>query len=369
MAFQYEVCQLRQTGYNASANNSGGQKACQLSFTQVFLVKITDPSNPDFNPSMVSDVHAAYAAGIPIVNYNTWYDAGANIGMPLAVCQSKTVKRMDANASVFEVTCTFKTEAGKQGQSEEVVDGDDPEPEPPPASVDDISPIVTRSVIGRDIVLHEAPAYGYDDLPVFADGNNKAIPIQTKYLPCTEVDPDTGDFLELKNEINQPITRKQPLLQLTVTIFEDTFSDANLLERCFKVNTGPFRGFQAGSTMITAINAVKQSVQMAAGKQDKYRVTYNMLVDTYTVTFGGTPLFVGHSAAVPMIGKFFRKDKDDGTMKVKQFAQKMAGLGAVGLVLIDGQPAQNQMGEVPYIRYDTVAEIDFNNFLPNSVTN
>lgn len=341
-----------------------------MSFTQVFLVKITDPSDSDFNPSKVSDVHAAYATGIPIVNYNTWYDAGSNIGMPLAVCQSKTVKRMDANATVFEVTCTFKTEAGKQGQAEEVQDGDDPQPEPPPADVTDISPVVTRSVVGRDIVLHDAPAYGYDDLPVFNDViGGGALPIQTKYLPCTEVDPATQDFFELKNEINQPVTRKQAMLQLTVTVFEDTFTDANLLDRCYRVNTQPFRGFQAGSTMITAINAVKQSVQMAAGKQDKYRVTYNMLVDTYSVTYQGVNLFVGHNTAVPMVGKFFRKVKDDGSFKAKQFAQRGAGLGAVGLVLLDGTPAPDQMGRVPYLRFDTVQEANFNNFLPNSVTN
>ncbi len=369
MALQYEVCQLRQTGYNAAANNSGGQKACQLSFSQTFLVKITDPSDPNFNPSKVSDVHAAYATGIPIVNYHSWYDAGSNIGMPMAVCKSKSVKRMDANASVFEVTCKFETEAGKQGQSQEA-DGDNPEPEEPPTDVTDISPVVTRSVVGRDIVLHEAPAYGYDDEPVFeiVAGSGVATPIQTKYLPCTEIDPDTGNLLDIRNEINQPITRKQAMLQLTVTVFEDTFTDANLLERCFKVNFGTFRGFPAGSTMITAINAVKQSVQMAGGQAEKYRVTYNMLVDTYSVEYEGDTLFVGHSAAVPMIGKFFSKDVG-GDLKVKQFAQKGAGLGAVGLVLLDGTKASDQMGQVPYIRYNTVEDLDFSSFLPNSVIN
>lgn len=369
MAFQYEVCQLRTTGYGANANNSGGQKACQLSFTQVFLVKITDPSDQDFNPSKVSDVHAAYAPGIPIVNYHSWYDAGANIGMPLALCQSKTVKRKDANATVFEVSCKFQTEAGKQGQSQEVQEnGGQPEPEPPPTNVSDIDPIVTRSVVGRDIVLHEAPAYGYNDQPVFDNLNGGALSIQTKYLPCTGLDED-GEEIDLKNEINQPITRKQPMLQITVTQFEDTFTDANLLERCYKVNTQVFRGFPKKSAMITAINAVEQVVQMADGPALKYRVTYNILIDTYTVTFNGDSLFVGHAAAVPMIGKFFQKANDQGKTKVKQFAQKKSGLGAVGIVLIDGTPAENQMGTVPYIRYDNVAEIDFGNFLEDSVVN
>lgn len=371
MALQYEVCQLRSTGYGASANNSGGQKSCQISFTQTFLVKITDPADPDFNGSKVSDVHAAYASGIPIVNYHSWYDPGSNIGMPLAVCKSKKVKRMDANASVFEVECTFQTEAGKQGKEQEVENGNAPAPETPPTDVTDISPVVTRSVVGRDIVLHEAPAYGYDNKPVFGPEAGPAESIQTKYLPCTHFNPDTLNYLDIKNEINQPITRKQSMLQLTVTLFEDTFTDQNLLERCFKVNTETFRGFQPGSTMITAVNAVKQSVQMAAGQQEKYRVTYNMLIDTYTVTYNDGDLFVGHSAAVPMIGKFFRKDVVGGgiTRKIKQFAQKGSGLGAVGIVELDGLPASNQMGEIPYIRYDTVEEADFSTFLPNSVIN
>ncbi len=369
MAFEYEVCQLRATGYGASANNSGGQKACQLTFTQVYLVRITDPSDPNFNPSKVSDVHAAYAPGIPIVNYHSWYDAGANIGMPLALCNSKTVKRKEANGAVFEVTCKFQTEAGKQGQSQEVEEQSGAtEPEPPPTNVTNIKPVVTRSVVGRDIVLHEAPAYGYDNQPVFSAAGGAALSIQTKYLPCTGIDED-GNEIDIKNEINQPITRKQPMLQLTVTQFEDSFTDANLLDRCFKVNTQPFRGFQAGSAMITAINSVQQVVQMAGGPSLKYRVTYNILIDTYTVTFGGNSLFVGHSAAVPMIGKFFAKYEEDQFQKVKQFAQKKSGLGAVGIVLLDGSPAENQMGTVPYIRYDSVAEINFGNFLQNSVVN
>jgi len=331
------------------------------------LVKITDPADSNFGPWKVTDAHAAYAPGIPMVNYHSWYDPDANIGMPLAVCNSKNVKRKEQNGTIFEVTCRFQTEPGKQGQSQEVEnDPDNPEPEEPPASVSDIDPIVTRSVVGRDIVLHEAPAYGYDNNPVFETVPGVADVITTRYLPCTAL--ENGQLVEIKNEINQPITRKQPMLQLTVTQFEDTFTDANLLERCYKVNTQTFRGFQAGAAMITSINSVAQSIQMANGPEEKYRVTYNILVDTYSVTFEGNTLFVGHSQAVPMIGKFFIKD-NNGVKKVKQFAQKGSGLGSVGLVQIDGTPADEQLKTVPYIRYDTVEEIDFGTFLEDSVIN
>jgi hypothetical protein len=382
MALNYEVCQLRATGYSATSNNSGGQKSCQVGFTQEYLVKVTDPADPNFKGGDVSDIQAAFAPGIPIVNYHCWYDAVSGLSSPMAVCNSKSVKRMEANSAVFKVSCTFKTESGKQGpQQEAEIDETTEEPieETPPETVDDIAPVVTRSVIAREIVLHEAPAYSYDGSAISEIGaTGVSAPVQTKYLPCTFDDPDTGNPIEIKNEINQPITRKQPLLQLTVTQFEDDFSDNALLERCYKVNTFPFRGFQGDSAMITNISAVKQNIAMIELDEggsaveprnivqvDKYRVTYTILIDEYSVEYDGNSLFVGHSTAVPMIGKFFK----NASNKIKQFAQKGSGLGAVGLVLIDGTKAPSQMGEVPYVRYSTVDAINFSSFLQDSVIN
>lgn len=356
MALTYEVCQMRETGYSASSNNSGGMKSCQISLNQVYRVIVTDPANANFAPDDVTDVHVAFAPGIPVVNYHTWYDSATNVGIPLAVCNSKTVRRLDSNATVFEVTCTFATEPGKQSKAQESETPSNPQPETPPASVTDIDPVVTRGVVGRDIVMHAAPAYGPDGLPVFADANNNPIVITTKFLPCTTQLNAQGDDVDLRNEIEQPITRKKPLLQLTITQFEDTFTDQDLLDRCYKVNLTPYRGFVEKSAMITNINAVAQSVQMAAGPAEKFRVTYTILVDDYTVVSDADEtLFVGHAAGVPLIGHWHLDPNDNAI----QFQQSGAGIGAVGLLNLDGTP-KDADATPDYVRFDTVDETEFN---------
>ena len=359
MALTYDVCQMRETGYSATANNTGGMKSCQISLTQKFRVQVTDPANSSFSPDDVTDVHAAFAPGIPIVNYHTWYDPQTNIGIPLAVCNSKNVRRLDKNAAVFEVTCGYATQSAgaKQGLEQEAEDPTDPEPQEPPTNVTDIDPVVTRSVVGREIVMHAAVAYGPTGAAVFTDANGDPKTISTKFLPCTGLD-DNGNLLELKNEINQPITRKKPLLQLTITQFEDTFTDQNLLDRCYKVNLTTYRGFVTKAAMITNINAVAQSVQMAAGPAVKYRVTYTILVDDYTVVSDeDDQLFIGHAAGVPLMGHWFHDA--NGTGDAVQFQQLGSGIGAIGCVNLDGT-RKDPDATPDYVRFDTVEEIEFN---------
>ncbi len=358
MALTYSVCQMRETGYNASSNNSGGMKSCQISLTQVYRVTVTDPANSSFSPDDVTDVHVAFAPGIPIVNYHTWYDSATNIGIPLAVCNGKDVRRLDENATVFEVTCTYATEppGSMQSKAQEAEDPTDPEPEEPPTNVTDIDPVVTRGVVGRDIVMHAAPAFRPNGAAVFdVDGDGVADTISTRFLPCTAVD-GAGDLIELKNEIGQPITRKKPLLQLSVTQFEDTFTDQDLLDRCYKVNLTTYRGFPAKSAMITNINAIEQGIQMAAGPATKFRVTYTILIDDYTVVSDAdATLFIGHAAGVPLIGHWHLDAND----KAVQFQQSGAGIGGVGLLNLDGT-AKDPDSTPDYIRYDTVDETEFN---------
>lgn len=372
MAWVYEVCQLRDTDYSANANNSGGQKSCQLTLSQKYIVIVTDPSDPNFHGSQVNDIHAAAARDsvtnvrIPQVNYNTYYDSVANVSVPLAVCTSKTVTRKQENTAVFEVDCSFQTGGGsgggggaKQGKAQEFETPQDPEPQEPPTNVTDISPVVTRSVVGRDIVLHSAPAYGADGL-----GEDLELGVRsTRYLPTL----DAFGNGELSNEIDQPITRKQPLLQITVTQFEDTFTDEDLLKRCFRVNTQEYRGFPVKSAMITAINAVEQNVQLAAGPADKYRVTYNILIDEYSAEDStGTSLFIGHAHGVPLIGHWYFDENGDA----RQFlVGEETGIGNVGLISVLGERlgdpgvGGNQLGAPDYVRFDTVDEIDFEDFM------
>jgi hypothetical protein len=378
MAWVYEVCQLRNTGYSANANNSGGQKSCQLTLNQKYIVIVTDPSDSNFHGSQVNDIHAAAAKDsvtnvrIPQVNYNTYYDPVANVSVPLAVCTSKTVTRKQENTAVFEVNCSFQTGGGsgggggggaKQGKAQEFETPQDPEPQEPPTNVTDIVPVVTRSVVGRDIVLNSAQAYGADGL-----GEDLDLGIRsTRYLPTL----DTFGNGELSNEIDQPITRKQPLLQITVTQFEDTFTDQNLLERCFRVNTQEYRGFPIKSAMITAINAVEQEITVKDGagvaQEVWHRVTYNIMIDEYSAKDStGTSLFIGHAHGVPLIGHWYFDENGDA----RQFlVGEETGIGNVGLITVLGERlgdpgvGGNQLGAPDYVRFDTVDEIDFEGFM------
>ncbi len=382
MALQFEVCQLRDTTYSATANNSNGQKSCQLSLTKKYLVKASDPSDADFGPDKVTDVHAAYATGLPIVNYHTWYDEVTGVVIPMAVCKSKNVRRLPENGTVFEVSCSFQTESsgnGKQSQREEVENPEAPEPKKAEdiEGADDIEPVWTRSVTGRDIVLHSAVAYDSTDTPLTIAGQNpdgSPKPIATRFLPVNNIARvGAGKAnLELRNEINQPITYKQPMLQITITQFEDNVTDANLLARCFSVNLtdwdtgngGPT--YPAKSAMIKSMNAVKQSVTVkkAGGgvkQQEMYRVTYTILIDQYTVQNSTGSLFIGHAAGVPLIGHWHEDPSDDS--KAVQFTNPKSGLATVGLVDFNGVPKGNQDESPDYVRYDTVAETEFSDFL------
>ena len=382
MALQFNVCQLRDTSYSASANNSNGQKSCQLTLTKKFLVKAFDNANGNFGPDDVTDYQVALATGIPIVNYHTWYDANTGLAIPMAVCKSKSVRRLDANGTVFEVSCTFQTEtsgSGKQAQREEATDPTTPEPQTASSitQASDIDPVWTRSVVGRDVVMHSAVGYHSNNNALtlagqFDDGSPK--PISTKYLPVDNIARVGGGKpnLELRNEINQPITYKQPMLQITITQFEDDVTDANLLARCYSVNDqawntgGGGATYPAKSAMIKSMNAVKQSVATddgAGGVQqtEMYRVTYTILIDEYSVNNSTGSLFVGHAAAVPMIGHWHEDPENDD--KAVQFTNAKSAVPTVGLIDFEGVPKPNQDESPDYVRFDTVAETDFSSFL------
>lgn len=370
MALTYEVCQLRDTSYGASADNSSGKKSCTLTLSKKFLVKVTDPANSSFGPDNVTDLHAAYAPGIPIVNYHTWYDANTGASVPMAVCSNKSVRRMEANGTVFEVTCTFKTEGSKQSKAEETETPETPSPTQAEdiSSPSDIAPVWTRSVSGRDVVLHSAVAY--DSTETALNGGNA---ISTRYLPVDNTARVlNGDpAIELKNEINQPITKKLPMLQFTITQFEETVTDANLLARCWSANLTPWNTgtvtYPAKSAMITAMNAVKQSLTVAAvggGTEDVewYRVSYTVLVDDYTVQNSTGSLFVGHAAAAPLIGHWHENQVAGEEGKAVQFQKSGAGIGAVGLLDFNGRPKSDQDSAPDYVRFNTVEATEFNDF-------
>lgn len=356
---------MRDTGYQASSNNSGGMKSCQIGLTQRYKVVVTDPANANFGPEDVTDLHVAFAPGIPVVNYHTWYSAATGVGIPLAVCSGKTVKRSTKNATVFFVDCTFKTESNKQsGKTQESETPSTPEPEPPPEVPTDIAPVVTRAVIGRDIVLPAAQAYKADD-----QAYNAGNPVSTRYIPIDRATRNNASMpaLDLKNQIGVPITRKQAMLQLNITQFEETVTDNDLLTRCFRANDAEWNGFPAKSAMITAMNSVEQSITVDDGsggveQAEWNRVTYTVLVDEYEVQNTSGSLFVGHAQAVPMVGSHHEDDDNLGT--VIPFQKSKSGIGSMGLVGPIGEALADQDGSPDYVRFNTVDEADFSTIFP-----
>ena len=308
------------------------------------MVKATGISSPD----EVTDIQVAYADGIPLVNYHSWYDPTTGLGYPLASCKSKKVTRLDNNGFTFHVDCTFSTEpsqSGKDGPEDEQSSS----PSPPPAGVSEIPAQISRAIVGREIVLYEAPAVDVQGQSIGAGG----IPVSTRLMPSA------GN--RLQEEFEAPVTRMKPLLQYTITQFEDSFSDQKMMDRCFKVNDEEWRGFQAGSCMITAINAVKQRVQMDSGPEDKFRVSYTVMYDDYSVRDNNNnELFVGHNCALPLISRSFLEGDD-----VKYFVQEGTGMGNLGLIdsLGAAKPQADQQKAPDYVRFDTVDSIEFD-FLP-----
>ena len=340
MALTFDICQLRASSYSASSNNSGGHKSCSITITTSYLVKVTDPADPNFNGSKVTDLHVAFAQGIPVVNLHTFYDSITGVGMPLAICSDKKVKRLDNNAATFQVDVTYKTEPAQgNGPKQEKQSVSQTAPSPPPSSPEEIPPQESRSVVGRDIVLYSAPAY---------TSNETAMGTIS-----TTIIPSANDLI--KDEFNQPVTRKQANLQLTITQFEGNFTDVDLVNRCYKVNLAEYRGFPAKSCMITSINCVDQIIQTDTGEETWNRVTYTILVDEYTVENQAGPLFVGHAAALPLISHYHTQ----GDQLNEFWKDEESGLGGVGLIDSTGAPLANQSGSPDYIRFDTVDELDF----------
>lgn len=313
------------------------------------MVEATGITSPD----EVTDIQVAFATGIPVVNFNTWYDPTTGLGVPLAVCKSKSVKRLENNGFLFHVDVSYATEQ-PQGSGAKNTDGPEEEVQPatPPAAVGEIPVQITKSITGREIVLYEAPAVDNTGASIGAGG----APITTRIMPSN------GN--RLQERFDAPVTRMKPLLTYSITQFEDTILGVNMMDRCFKVNDAEWAGYQAGSCMITNINAVKQSVQMAGGQETKFRVTYTVVYDDYSVTdSAGNSLFVGHSCALPLISRTYL----EGDV-VKYFVQEGTGIGNVGLITASGtaKPEADQNKAPDYVRFDTVDEISFS-FLPNTL--
>ncbi len=358
MAKQYSVCQMRDTGYSSSANNSGGKKSVQITINVSYRVIVTDPADPDFTGADVTDLEVAFAPGLPLVNYNTYYDFHNNVGMPLAVCKSKSVKRDSSASNMFVVSCSFQTEpaSSKNGKTQEKASD---ATQPPPATPTDVDPVVSYSMGVIERVLDSAPAYATDDSALGE--------LDTNLLPCDQTADCAGDWGE---EFRMPVTKKVPTVTMTITQFESTWSWEKILERGYKVNNAAWGADSVVKAwMITNINAVEQSVKIddgAGGVTDAewYRVTYTITRDAYTVSNYNTAtnlmedLFVGHAAALPLMSKKYIEYNPGGTDVVKKFLTEDLD-PFIGKVDVYAVPLPDDAAGPNYVRFDTVDELNF----------
>jgi hypothetical protein len=320
-------------------------------------VIVTDPADPDFTGADVTDLQVAFAPGVPLVNYHTYYDVYNGVGMPLAVCKSKSVKRDSGASNMFVVSCTFATEpaTSKNGKKEEKASD---ATQPAPLTPTDVDPVVSWGMGVREVVLDSAPAYAADDSPLGT--------ISTNLLPCDQTSPAAKNW---GVEFNMPVTKKIATVTMTVTQFETSWSWETLLERGYKVNNAAWgTDSVVKAWMITNINAVEQSVTVddgAGGVTDAewYRVTYTIMRDDYTVENWNTvtdstdTLFVGHAAALPLYSTDYI-DFQASPHVVRPFLTE-DNVPFVGKVDADGAPLPDDAAGCNYVRYDTVDEISF----------
>tara|TARA_R110000824_G_scaffold10010_7_gene44362 strand:+ start:2580 stop:3626 length:1047 start_codon:yes stop_codon:yes gene_type:complete len=343
VALTYNVCQLRDTTYSASGAAKAGKQSVVYTFGTKYLVQVTDSADPGFGPEDITELHVASAAGIPIVNVNTYYHAPTNTGNPFAVCTGKRVTRSKQNGTVFTVDATYSSQASDSSKTEKPGGGDNTGT--PPAAFTDIPATLSRSLTMREVRRYNAPAYS-------ADLAINGAELNTTFLP-----QNANQATRVGEKLGVPVMTKTSNISYTLTQFEATFTDNNLIARGYKVNSDVWRSNVVKSCMITGIDAVEQTVQLAAGPTSGYRVTYSIDVDNYTVTdSNANSLFIGHATGIPLVSGHHLNAAGD---KVLPFSKGNLGIGAVGLVDINMQPLADQTGSPDYVMFDTVNEISF----------
>jgi hypothetical protein len=310
MALTYEICQLRNTDY--SCESAGGDKqAVKWNIGVSYLVKVTDPANPTFNPSDINEASVAMAPGLPRVNRTTYYDSVANSVCYGIVCTSKKVKRTKENGTVFIVDVKYTSKGSGQGTG--TSDEDNNQFESPVTNITDISPIVTAEISSEDVVLYKDK------------GDANAAP---------SVDPQNTRMMNgVREPFGAPVVENQSRLTLTVTQYESSITFQQMMDRSYKVNDDAWNGKARRQWKIGKVTAVEQEVQLASGTVTCAKVTYPITLSDYTVTnWDATSIDVYHDTALPLISPSWL---DQNGVK-HLFADEDTALGSVGLINLSG---------------------------------
>lgn len=306
MAVTYTVEELRtgrEMGYTASGDS------VSLDWSTSYSVEVTDPGNGSFNAATDVDPYDVLtASGIPVVNYSI-YSFGGKI-IPFLICKSKKAKQDPNRAARWTVTCKYK--ATVKTSSEE----SDNQPISPPVALTDITPKVV-------------PEYGETEKVLYVDKDSE--PILTP----------TGNYWA------EPSVERVPTLTLKITQYESSITDAQVLDRKLKVNSGTYRTFPRYDWIIEDIEPVEVSVTLSGGATDAALVTYTVaynpseygwkddraLIDTHYIDGGDTKPFL------------------DGELRSQTY----------GFVTAAG--AKHPGSEPLHVQFETQDDIDFDTFL------
>ncbi len=323
-----DPCVIRSTGFDIEGTvTEGGANRIVQSATLTYRVVASGFTNPQY----IDDMVVACAVGLPTVNRSTYYNPLSGLGLPTAVCRSKSVTRLPENANVFEVECEFRTQ---ELEAEECATA-------PPANLTDITPQVRSRISSYERVM-------------YADKNGT----QCWKLPGTETPFST------------PVTETIPVFQLEITQFESAVTFEQQIERSFKTNLNTYRSKAAGLWQIGAVEMVNQEVQLSGGPTTAVRVTYPITLSERFYFPPGSPatpanaIVYGHDHIQPLVDTMYKTLAP--VVKVVPNLDPESGTVIAGYINSDGteRTVSGPDDDRPdYLRFRSQDRIDFSTFL------
>jgi hypothetical protein len=304
------VCQRRvdSGSYKQSSSGSGGQRKTKVSAKTKYLVVVAEKSGgPSLAPTDLNPLLIINHPSIPRIG-RTCYSFGGLIA-PFLLCSNKTIDRDAENPFVFHVSVDWESiEVGVGGGSSQVGEETpqealEPKPEEEFDTVPD--PVASFTTSSTEVVLYEA---------YFVSGDHEKR--QSWKLP-------TG------TPFQEPVTRKAPLVTISITQFEDDITVDDLRYRSFSVNQERWNSWGTGQWLIAEVQAEEVTLNLQGGEVDMWRVTYtihlapynpvNVVVDNEPALGPGNIgqsrgelFFPGWATLRPLVDTFYKKEGPDG---------------------------------------------------------
>ena len=322
----FEVCQTRAATIKVDDASTEFVTRTKMSATLNYRVVATGYDNP----ASVSDVDAAQASGVPMVNGTTFFDSINNSTRPFMICTSKSSERDQQNAFIFNVSVEF----------EEVIDGRESPGGEPPEDLTDISPKISGYITKTERVM-------WKDLDE---------------VQCTKM-PGVDQFYEI------PVTQDVAQLKLVIEQYMPYIQFEQMHDWSYKCNSDYYRSKGPGRWKTGAVAAKEVEVELASGPFNAVLVTIPVYLSDYSVTNvvsqGGTGsnmqqsggrFFVGHQTALPLVSRMVKRAGDS---KIVPYTKETMGYASVSFNDINGFSLNDQDDGPHYVKYKTTPEISY----------